>query len=48
MPKDPELHVYPDPDYKSNLQTAEPKKTDSKAQGTGAGTSAARPAGPNQ
>jgi hypothetical protein len=47
MPKDPEMHAYPDPDYKSSLQTTEPKKTESKATDTGT-TSPASPANSNQ
>jgi hypothetical protein len=47
MPKDPEMHIYPDPDCTSNLQTTPPKKTDSKTQSTGTTTSPA-PTGSNQ
>jgi hypothetical protein len=47
MPKDPEMHAYPDPDCTSSLQTTEPKKTDSKSTDTGT-TSPASPADPNQ
>jgi hypothetical protein len=48
MSKDPEMHIYPDPDYTSNLQTTKPKKTDPKASGTGAAASPASPASSNQ